>query len=397
MNILYLGYWSINDGLTQAAIVPHLKVLSTFEQITNIYYLSIERGLWPESHSINISKCKHIPLSSRNIPNTIINKSVDYYTFPKLLKKFIDQNKVDFCIGAGTHAGALLYLACRRNDVPFIVSYFDPHADYMRALKIWKKYDPRHIMLHYWEKQLKKYARAIFAVSKGYGNTLVNEGIDTKRVFVTPCTTDLATFIINDQWRIDIRKQLGWNATDVVGIYVGKFGDIYFDDKAFDLFMELKKVIGDFKVIILSASKKEWLKEKLRHRGFSSEEMFVDLVDHDEVPAYLNASDVAFCLHKPHEYSYAYSPIKNGEYWACGLPVIISENIGDDSFIIKESDSGIILKDISKFDHKKTASKLMELLKRTDRSEIRQLAIRYRNPDVLVKVYTRILEGGVLE
>lgn len=390
MNILYLGYWSINDGLTQAAIFPHLTVLSTFKQIQNIYYVSIERGSWSEGTSLNISKCNHIPLISQNLPNTIINKSIDYYTFPKRLKKLINQNKVDFCIGAGTHAGALLNLACGKSDVSYIVSYYDPHAEYMRALRIWKKYDLRYVMLHYWENKLKKNARAIFPVSEGYKTTLIKEGVKSERVFVTPCATDLTRFIINDQWRIEMRKLLGWNANDIVGIYVGKFGDIYFCDKAFELFKKLKKQFPKFRIIILSSSKKEWLNEKLTYCGFLLEEMFVDYVDHREVPKYLNASDVAFCFHKPHEYSYAYSPVKNGEYWACGLPVIISENIGDDSLILKSSRMGIVLKDITKFDED-VVSEFTELLKRNNRAGIRELAIKYRNLSVLNHIYAKVL------
>ena len=391
MNILYLGYWSINEGLSQAAIIPHLKILSTFKQVKNIHYISLERGESHETFSIDIPKCRHVPLFSRNLPFTIINKCADYYTFPKKLKQLIDENTVDLCIGAGTQAGALLYLATRRNNVPFIVSYYDPHADYMNALGIWRKYNPRYIMLHHWEIQLKKFASVIFSVSEGYKNTLISEGTDSKRVFVAPCTTDLTKFIINDKWRKDIRDRLDWKDQDIVGIYVGKFGDIYFDDEAFILLKKVKQEIPQFKIIVLSSDSKKPLLEKLKQCGFLSEQIHISRVGHSDVPKYLNASDVAFCLHRPHQYSYAYSPIKIGEYWGCGLPVIISENIGDDTGIIRKSGWGIVLKDIQNFSESNT-SQLLGLLKRRNRDEIRQLAVTYRNPDIIGKIYAQVLD-----
>ncbi len=389
MNILYLGYWSINEGLSHAAIFPHLILLSSFQRVKSIHYVSIERDREKEIPLVNISKCVHHPLFSLNISLPIINKFVDYNTFPKALKKIIKENKVDLCIGAGTHAGALLYITYKNTNVPFIVSYYDPHADYMRVLRIWKKCHIRYIMLHHWEKQLKKHAKAIFAVSEKYRNALINDGVNVDRVYMVPCATDLTQFVIDDSWTISTRDKLKWRDNDIVGIYVGKFGDIYYEDEAFELFKALKKAIPDFKIIILSSAKKEWIIKKLISVGFSKEEFFIGLVAHSEVPKYLNAADVAFCLHRPHEYSFAYSPIKNGEYWACGLPVIIADNIGDDSSIIKETGLGIVLKDIRTIDES-VVIRLQTLLKK-DKNEFRQLAFCYRNPEVVQNAYQRIL------
>jgi hypothetical protein len=38
--------------------------------------------------------------------------------------------------------------------------------------------------------------------------------------------------------------------------------------------------------------------------------------------------------------------VKNGEYWANGLPLIIAENIGDDSDIAKNYEAGSVCNDI---------------------------------------------------
>jgi len=389
MNILYIGYWSVIDSLSEAAIRPHLLMLSGMDSVDSIIYISIERDVFKKMTPISISKCIHIPLYSRNIPFTILNKFFDYYSFPKRLKAIIAKHKIDLCIGAGTQAGALLYLACKENDIPFVVSYYDPHADYMYALGVWKVYDPRYVMLHYWEKQLKKYAKAVFPVSHGYANTLISEGINDSRVYTVPCATDLTQFIVNTDQRLEIRRELNW-PHEKVGIYVGKFGDIYFDDEAFMLFKRIKSRIPDFKLIILSSAEQDKLRDKLAQCGFMQHEIYIAFVAHSEVPKYLNAADVAFCLHRPHRYSYAYSPIKNGEYWACGLPVIISENIGDDSSILKDTALGVVLNNVANMSDSEM-DKLNQLLSRNAREEIRKLAMKHRSTQIARQVFAKIL------
>ena len=87
--------------------------------------------------------------------------------------------------------------------------------------------------------------------------------------------------------------------------------------------------------------------------------------------------------------SYACSPIKNGEYWACGLPVITPSDIGDDSEILKESGLGIVVEDID--NPTKYFRQLEELINTNNKDEIRKLAEKYRNPDIVNKTYEKLI------
>ncbi len=71
------------------------------------------------------------------------------------------------------------------------------------------------------------------------------------------------------------------------------------------------------------------------------------------------------------------SPIKNGEYWACGLPSVISEGIGDDSEIIKNSGCGIVLRngEVPKNGYKE----LMKLIASSDKDQVVELARNFRS------------------
>jgi glycosyltransferase involved in cell wall biosynthesis len=237
---------------------------------------------------------------------------------------------------------------------------------------------------------IKKKARYIFPVSNGYYNTLIHEGIDSTKLSTVPCTTDLQHFDIDFYRGKSLRDKFKLDEKALVGVYVGKFGDIYFDKEAFNLFASLKMKFPSLKLFVLSGQNKLVISNKLIQAGYSENDFFVGYVSHDKVPDFLNASNFAFCLHKPHYISYAYSPIKNGEYWACGLPVLIPDGIGDDSKILKETGLGVVMEDIN---HPEKYFPLLEKLIQADRKEeIRQLAVKYRNPETTKEVYMKIID-----
>ncbi|GEM_PF-6753269 len=43
MNILFLSYWGINEGLTAATVFPHLEILAGFSNIDKVLLVTIER------------------------------------------------------------------------------------------------------------------------------------------------------------------------------------------------------------------------------------------------------------------------------------------------------------------------------------------------------------------
>ena len=208
MNILFIGYWSVDEGLTSSTIFPHLEILSEEKNVKEIIFVSIERACDVEPKDLGIDKCRHLPLYSQNFPNKLVNKWNDFRIFPIWIKRIIKNYKIDLCIAAGTHAGALAFKSCRSTKIPFVVSYYDPHVAYMRELGVWKKYDPRYLMLLRWEKKLKREAKALFPVSQSYKSKLINEGVDEQKLCTTPCATKLDSFRPDPATGWNIRKKL---------------------------------------------------------------------------------------------------------------------------------------------------------------------------------------------
>jgi glycosyltransferase involved in cell wall biosynthesis len=64
---------------------------------------------------------------------------------------------------------------------------------------------------------------------------------------------------------------------------------------------------------------------------------------HADVPRFLRASDLGLLLRAQDPINVAACPTKFGEFMMCGLPVLISEGIGDCSAFVAEHAAGVVL------------------------------------------------------
>src|SRR5688500_1160370 len=147
----------------------------------------------------------------------------------------------------------LSYVVILILGISVIDESFEPHAEYMVEGKTWKKSGFEYAFQRWVEDQTKKKALVLMPVSYNYAKHLVNTGISENRITVMPCCVDNEKFKFNEDARMRIRRELGVSSETVVGIYVGKFGDIYLNEEAFDLFRQTEQFFGNnFFLIILS-------------------------------------------------------------------------------------------------------------------------------------------------
>ena len=119
-------------------------------------------------------------------------------------------------------------------------------------------------------------------------------------------------------------------------------------------------------------------------------------MQHSEIPKYLSLGDFGINPQVPVPSKLYGSPIKNGEYWAMGLPVVISPNISDDSDIILQNEIGVVtnLKQIEAMAG--AVHQMDQLLKNNSREflqgKIFGIAKKYRSFDIARKIYPVIYE-----
>ena len=189
-----------------------------------------------------------------------------------------------------------------------------------------------------------------------------------------------------------MRLQLKWEEA-TIGIYVGKYGGLYYEAEAFHIYKHCFETIPGFRLIILSPHPQE---EILQHLGQSSidiAKVYITSVPHTEVPAFLSAADFAFATYKPGPSKRFLSPIKIGEYWANGLPVLLTEGVGDDSDIIKQEGGGATFNLREEGSVERALEKIQHILKDpAHRQEIPKLAQKYRSPERIREAYEYFFE-----
>ena len=65
------------------------------------------------------------------------------------------------------------------------------------------------------------------------------------------------------------------------------------------------------------------------------------------VPSYLAAADAGLAFIKRCVSKIASSPTKNGEYLACGLPLIINAGVGDSDSLINDWKAGVLIENFT--------------------------------------------------
>jgi glycosyltransferase involved in cell wall biosynthesis len=248
-------------------------------------------------------------------------------------------------------------------------------------------------MEKYWEQKQKKYAKGLMPVANNYKQKLVMEGVDASKLNVIPCCVELEEFKYKEEQRLAVRKKLNIE-DEVTGIYVGKFGGIYYSDEALESFKAAFEYFkNNFKMIILTPDNKSQIRNRLIEIGLDKDSFIVDSIPHSEVPSYLSAADFAFSLYRPSRSKRFLSPIKNGEYWANGLPIIMTKGIGDDSQII-DSEGGGVTFDLEDNNLIKALQKIEVIIQSGSRIEvskgIRNVALHHRNFDIAREVYNKV-------
>ena len=167
---------------------------------------------------------------------------------------------------------------------------------------------------------------------KYYGYKLSNQ-------VVIPCTlSNYFTKPLDSNIRANYRNKLHYSDSDFILVYSGSVAGW----QSFDLLEEaINKIFiqnSNCKVLFLGPVNPH-LKNKLSK--FNERITFLN-VNTNNVHDYLQACDMGLLLRETSITNRVASPVKFAEYLSSGLPVLISENIGDFSNFVLEHNCGII-------------------------------------------------------
>lgn len=390
--ILFLSYWELGEPLNASCVLPFLRLLSERPDVSGIHLITLETAKDPlPVPSVEIGKVSVRQLKPPFRRPHLLGKAILFISSILILSRFIKKNGINLIIAKTSLAGALAEILRRTTGTPYNVELFEPHSQYMLECKEWARSSMRYRFMRHMERLQMKHARFLLPPTANQRDDMVAAGVPSSKVRVIPSIVPVEEFEFSPAGRMRIRDHLGIPHNASVGIYVGKFGGMYYDAEAFHIFKKAYDHFKDLHLIVLSPMPAESIMAKAVQANLDLDRFHLGCVPHAEVPAYLSAADFAFSMIRPAPSKRYQSPVKNGEYWANGLPFLMPDEVADDYKVLRQGLGGAIIDwDLSNLDE--SFEQLKAILQRPDHREtIRDLALRHRSLEIAKRVYEEVI------
>lgn len=292
-----------------------------------------------------------------------------------------------------TPGGSIAYILSILTRKPLIIDSFEPHAEPMIESNTWSEKSIAFKLLFWLEKaQLKRAKKVITCVKSMNIYTKEKYNFTLKNYYSKPACVDFNQFNLEKRKNTTLIKNLKLE-NKIIGVYSGKFGGNYLIDEVFLIIKSGLDYFGEeqFRFIILNNDSDDFIRSYLKKYNIPESIIIRKYIPHDEVPLYLGLADFGITPFTPVPSKRYGTPIKTGEYWGLGLPIIITKGISDDSEIITNENIGYVLQDLSLIEIRKSIDKIASLIKEKDINEkIFLIAKKYRNMQIAEKVYDDI-------
>ncbi len=185
-------------------------------------------------------------------------------------------------------------------------------------------------------------AHAIVVLSHRLRNDFIKQFGVRAPITVIPCCVDTDRFQFRPDDRDRKRRELGIG-DERLFVYVGKVGARYLVSEMFAFYAAARQAWGNVRLLILSGDPADRFAEIAAAQKIVPSDYTLIRADYRDVPAWLCAADAGIALIRPAGCERGSSPIKIAEYLACGLPVVMTDEIGDASDLVRQNGVGVVL------------------------------------------------------
>jgi glycosyltransferase involved in cell wall biosynthesis len=158
---------------------------------------------------------------------------------------------------------------------------------------------------------------------------------------VVPCCVDSKHFEEASIERTALRRDLKLDDQLVIA-YNGALEWYQRPDLSLRIFGAFRQLYPRAHFLALTPSA-ERMRELCKVAGLTKNDHSILSLRHEEVPRYLGAADIGLLPRAESVVNRVASPVKFAEYLACGLPVVLSEAVGDYSELVREARVGLVL------------------------------------------------------
>ena len=326
----------------------------TFDDVSekSVRVISIKNRIkyFPESYNVTIISPKLIEdkdLKSYITKNIVIDERIYGANFKSLampLRMINILNKIskeignfDVIITDTIYVPFYKYIS--KKKPPLVMLVHGIVSDEVLSKNLIKKNSLTHKFLQVMEKKAYKLCNRIIAVTGGINEYLVNEfHINPYKIVVIPNAVDPDLFKPMDKGRCI--RDLKLNETNCYVCFVGNLAPWQGVDYLVKAAPLILNEIPNAKILIVGDGLMSGeLINLVEKTGVCDNVIFTGAVPHEEVPKYINASDVCVAPKKPLKSEY--SPLKLYEYMACGKSVVASRIRGFE--ILEQQNAGILV------------------------------------------------------
>lgn len=168
-----------------------------------------------------------------------------------------------------------------------------------------------------------------------------------QKIFVFPTLVSGAMFNFDESKRDEIRQLWGLENQFVI-VYSGNLVTPWqLPEETVRLFCQIRLIRADAHLFVLSPEPDHrFILPHLERAGIMTDDYQLRSATYEEVPGYLCAADVGIILREKHLMNEVASPGKMGEYLLSGLPVIMTESVGEYAAQLLGLDQVLILSDL---------------------------------------------------
>ena len=350
--VLFISYNGMLDPLGQSQVIPYLRELA--KRGVRFTLLSFERpkAFTPEG----VAQCEQLrqklqadgiewhwlPYHQRpSVPATIY----DVLAGLRYASKLVKRNRIEMVHARG-HIPATIALGLKKRFGTKMI--FDVRGlmaeEYVDA-EHWREGGIPYRITKATERRILASTDAVVTLTERIWPIIREwEGLRGRSVHhqVIPCCVDLSLFKFSEAERTRRRAELGLGDRLTL-VYSGSLDGWYLTEKMADFFAAVLKHRSDAHLLWLTTGSHDRVRELMSSRNVGAGNFSVLSIPSAQVPSYLAAADAGMAFIKRCVSKIASSPTKNGEYLACGLPLIINAGVGDSDALINDWKAGVLI------------------------------------------------------
>jgi len=190
------------------------------------------------------------------------------------------------------------------------------------------------------------------------GARKLSDSYGVKNVGVIPSGTNVAKFEAASESRAKVRRELGFDDSDIVLVYSGGLAHYQMIPEMLAIWNKIDRKGLKF-LLLISTQPVKGVEHQQLLQMLPSQTTVLTLAP-EEVPSHLAAADIGFMLRERLSLNSVASPVKFAEYLASGNAVITSPALDDAAIQVQNHDLGVVISPNSSDDEIASLNKFLD-------------------------------------